>query len=167
MRAVITKYGDRLMLRVYLHDDERKEFELDLGEQQYQPFGNIFSSIKVVEGEDKTKMIQIDKIRTFVEDEIKIGITKSKHQEHNYPDCHCNDCLDAIVEYAGFQKEAIYRFRGELAKIISFCPLPNCCNIFIQGIEEPAFCEWLTTEEANQKLKKTKRNVSAEGLVDG
>lgn len=80
---------------------------------------------------------------------------KCVYNKQGYPYCHCNDCLDAITSYAEFNKKKVYWYNGQKVKITSFCPLEHCCDIFVQGIEKPAFCDWLTLSEARKELHQT------------
>jgi len=74
-------------------------------------------------------------------------------KEHGYPDCHCNICLDAIEEFEGYKKYEVFSYQGKPVFIKTFCPLDNCCDIFIQEIGT-GFCEWLTIETANKYLRE-------------
>ena len=78
---------------------------------------------------------------------------KCVYTKKGFPFCHCNDCLNKIMEYAEFKKSQRFWYRGIKVTISDFCPLDHCCDIFIQGIEEPAFCRWLTLAKARKELK--------------
>lgn len=69
---------------------------------------------------------------------------------HNYPDCHCDNCIDAISEYHGYLKYGVYSYRGMLVWIKCFCPLDNCMDMYIGNKEY--FYGWISLSEA-KKMK--------------
>ena len=69
-----------------------------------------------------------------------------------FPFCHCNNCIEDIDVYKGFKKYSMYNYKGYDVYISSFCPLENCKEIFIQGIDN-AICEWLSYQEAQKYLQ--------------
>jgi len=100
------------------------------------------STLMMIEGVDSFEFLEVV---STLSDKCRFG-------KKGFPHCHCNDCLGAIIQYAEFKKDKVYHYKGEEVTINSFCPLPSCCEIFIQGEREPAFCKWLTLEEARGAL---------------
>jgi hypothetical protein len=96
----------------------------------------------------------INKIITKGKNEIQIGIVVNNRCDGHpgFPECHCNDCITEIREFAGYKINKEYEFRGVIVEITSFCPLDSCADIFIQGKTNPGFCEWITLEEARNHL---------------
>ena len=48
-----------------------------------------------------------------------------------YPECHCNDCLDAITEFKGLKKHNVYLLDGRPVFVTGFCPLgENTAEVF-------------------------------------
>jgi len=78
---------------------------------------------------------------------------KCVYGKKGFPFCHCHYCLNQIEEYAEFKKNQKLWYHGVKVYIVSFCPFEHCCDIFIQGIENSAFCRWLTLAEARKELK--------------
>ena len=75
--------------------------------------------------------------------------------KQGFPFCSCNDCIEAITDYAEFNKKDVYWYKGRKVKIQSFCPLEHCCDIFLVEIPKSGFCKWLTLSDARKTLQKT------------
>ena len=70
-----------------------------------------------------------------------------------YPQCHCNDCLDDVEQFHGFDKKTIYYYEGIEVKISTFCPLEHCCTFFIiDAYGRNGYCKWLNCEDVITNL---------------
>lgn len=60
-----------------------------------------------------------------------------------YPDCHCNDCIDAISEYKGLKKNTVYLLDGRPVFVTGFCPLESCADVFYNNNhpDAPQICQ--------------------------
>ena len=66
---------------------------------------------------------------------IKCGI--------GFPECHCKDCIDAIIEFKGLMKNTVYLLEGRPVFVTGFCPLPSCCEVFYNNNhpDAPQICK--------------------------
>jgi hypothetical protein len=60
-----------------------------------------------------------------------------------YPECHCNDCIDAITEFKGLVKNAVYLLDGRPVFVVGFCPLESCAEVFYNNnhLDAPDSCQ--------------------------
>lgn len=54
-----------------------------------------------------------------------------------YPECHCNECLDNIIECDGVHAGTDYMLDGHRVRVLNFCPLPNTGGIWFNNIGTP------------------------------
>jgi len=75
------------------------------------------------------------------------GVTWKENNNNSYKECHCNDCINRIVQMEEFKKWDKFLYKDFTIKITSFCPLKHCSDIFLSWIERPAFWEWFNLED--------------------
>jgi hypothetical protein len=89
-----------------------------------------------------------------------------------YPECHCNECYDNVVEYLGKIKGEIYFYNGKYAEqylrnklvvIERFHPdgHPSTCEALIRlGGGSGGQCGWIPREEIiNNLIARSKFNI--------
>ena len=66
--------------------------------------------------------------------------TNCQYGYKGFPECHCNICINKILEFQGFKKNDIYLYDNKFrVKIIAFIPLENCKEFLIRGINNNNF----------------------------
>jgi len=75
-----------------------------------------------------------------------------------FPNCHCNTCIEKVEEHKGLKKGQEFYFDGIKVRIKSFCPLKNCCDVFIKGVSNEYFFKNITSEEVHRQLKLSINN---------
>jgi len=64
---------------------------------------------------------------------LKMNDKKCEAFNSQFPNCHCNDCIENVVEFNGFKKGSIYILKAKNVPVAisSFCPLEHCADAFI------------------------------------
>ncbi len=110
--------------------------------------------------------IEFDLICESIRSNGTSGNSVCLYANEGFPSCHCNTCLRNIQEHEGLVKGQIFFIDNKRVIIDHFCPLENCKDVWVKGIDNEYFCEWMTSKEVKEILDSKSNKILLKEMLN-